>query len=100
MLSTLLRTEELGFIRDGIRINACAAWLRRDERLPAVIIIPDVRGLSEHFRDLTRRLAGEAFFALAIDLYSREGAPALPDMESVFRWMRQLSDRRVLGDID
>ena len=100
MGTTRLRTEELGFARDGHQTKAYAAWVRRDERLPAVIIIHDVRGLSEHYRDVARRFANEGFFALALDLYSREGAPELPDMEAVFQWMQQLSDRRVLGDID
>lgn len=100
MATTLLRTEELGFNRDGDRIKAYGAWLRRDERLPGVIIIHDVRGLTEHYRDIARRWASEGFFALAIDLYSREGAPELPDVEAAFTWMRHLSDRRVLADID
>lgn len=100
MQTTLLRTEELSFARDNERIKAYAAWLRRDERLPAVVIIPDVRGLTDHYRDIARRFAEEGFFALAIDLYSREGAPDLPDMEAVFRRIRQLDDRQVLGDID
>ena len=100
MSTTLLRTEQLTFARDGDRIKAYAAWLRRDDRLPAVVIIPDVRGLTEHYCDIARRFANEGFFALAVDLYSREGAPELPDVESALRWMRQLDDRRVLKDID
>jgi carboxymethylenebutenolidase len=100
MATTLLRTEELRFVRDGDRINAYGAWLRRDDRLPAVIIIHDVRALSDHYRDIAHRLANEGFFALALDLYSREGAPDLTDMDAVFAWLRQLSDPRVLADID
>jgi carboxymethylenebutenolidase len=100
-MSTIIpRTEQLTFVRAGDRINAYAAWLRRDDRLPAIVIIPDVRGLTEHYRDIARRFANEGFFALAVDLYSREGAPELPDVESALRWMRQLDDRRVLADID
>jgi carboxymethylenebutenolidase len=100
MATTLLRTEELGFTRNDDRIEAYAAWLRHEERLPAVIVIHDVRGLSEHYRDIARRLANEGFFALALDLYSREGAPDLPDLDAVFAWLQQLSDGRVLADID
>jgi carboxymethylenebutenolidase len=100
MPTTLLRTEELGFTRNDDRIEAYAAWLRRDDRLPAVILIHDVRGLSDHYRDIARRLAHEGFFALALDLYSREGPPDLQDMDAVFAWLRQLSDGRVLADID
>jgi carboxymethylenebutenolidase len=90
----------LGFSRDGDRIRAYGAWLRREERLPGIIIIHDVRGLTDHYRDIARRFASEGFFALAIDLYSREGAPDLPDVAAAFTWMRQLSDRRVLADLD
>ena len=100
MATAHLRKEELTFIRDGSRIKTYAAWLRREERMPAVIVIHDVRGLSEHYRDITRRFAGEGFFALAIDLYSREGAPLLPNVEAALAWMRHLNDRRVLADID
>ena len=100
MGSDRLRTEELTFVRDDEPIKAYAAWLRRDERRPAVVVIHDVRGLTEHYRDITRRLANEGFFALAVDLYSREGMPLLPSMEAVFTWMQNLDDRRVLADID
>jgi carboxymethylenebutenolidase len=100
MATPLLRTEELSFNRDSDRINAYGAWLRRDERLPGLVIIHDVRGLTDHYRDIARRFANEGFFALAIDLYSREGAPELPDVQAAFTWMRHLSDRRVLADID
>jgi carboxymethylenebutenolidase len=63
-------------------------------------VIPDVRGLSEHYRDVARRLAAEGFYAFAIDLYSREGAPELADVQAVFRWIRELPDRRVLADLE
>lgn len=100
MANNQLRTEDLTFVRDGQRIKAYAAWLRRDDRRPAVVVIHDVRGLSEHYRDVARRFANEGFFALAIDLYSREGVPLLPNMDAVFTWMQHLDDRRVLADID
>src|SRR5438874_2115508 len=64
-----------------------------------LVLVPDVRGLSDHYRDVARRFAGEGFATLALDPYSREGAPALPDMAAVFRWLRALPDRRVLGDV-
>ncbi|MEE8558760.1 MAG: dienelactone hydrolase family protein [Myxococcota bacterium] len=66
---------------------------------PGVVVIPDVRGLHDHYHDVARRLARDGFVALALDLYSREGPPDLPDMETVFRFMRELPDSRVLQDI-
>lgn len=66
---------------------------------PGLVLIPDVRGLYEHFRDVARRFAREGFATLAVDLYSREGTPNLPDMDAVFRWMAALPDRRVIADL-
>jgi carboxymethylenebutenolidase len=94
-----LATADLGFTRDGAALRAYGAWRPGASPLPGLVIVPDVRGLTEHYRDIARRFAGEGFFALAVDLYSREGAPDLPDMDAVFAWIRQLPDPRVLGDL-
>jgi carboxymethylenebutenolidase len=99
MAGASLRSEELLFSREGETLKAYGAWPLREERLPAILIVPDVHGLSEHYRDITRRFAGEGFFAMALDLYSREGAPSLGDFAAVQDWIRNLDDRRVLGDI-
>ena len=64
-----------------------------------VVLIPDVRGLYDHYREIARRFADEGFATLALDIYSREGAPELPELESVFRWMKALPDDRVLADV-
>lgn len=99
MVTTRVQTESIEFSRDGDTLKAFAAWSRREERQPAIIILHDVRGLNDHYRDVTCRFANEGFYALSIDFYSREGMPHLPDMEAVLRWMQQLDDRRVLADI-
>ena len=63
MASNLLRKEDLTFVREGTRIKGYAAWLRRDERVPAVVIIHDVRGLSAHYKEEAERYANEGIFA-------------------------------------
>lgn len=72
---------------------------RPSEPLAGLVLIPDVRGLSDHYRNVARRFAAEGFHTVVLDPYSREGAPDLPDMAAVFRWLRALPDRRVLGDV-
>jgi carboxymethylenebutenolidase len=96
-VTTSLETAEVSFGREAVR--GYGAWPRTAHPLPGLVLIPDVRGLGEHYRDVARRFAAEGFFTLAVDLYSREGAPDLPDMATVFRWMRALPDRRVLSDL-
>ena len=66
---------------------------------PAIVLIPDVRGLYAHYRDVAQRFASEGFATLALDVYSREGAPEISDVASALRWMRGLPDERVLGDV-
>lgn len=46
---------------------------RLGEQLPLVLVCHENRGLTDHIRDVTRRLAVEGYIALAIDLLSREG---------------------------
>jgi carboxymethylenebutenolidase len=91
--------DELRFDRDGDTIRGYVARPSGDGPFPGLLLIPDVRGLSDHYRDVARRFAAEGFFTCAIDLYSREGAPHLPDMDAVFRWLRELPDPRVLADL-
>jgi carboxymethylenebutenolidase len=91
--------SEITFQRDGDILRGYLARPATASPSPGMVLIPDVRGLYEHYRDVARRFAGEGFATLAVDLYSREGTPNLPDMEAVFRWMRELPDERVLGDL-
>jgi carboxymethylenebutenolidase len=63
---------------------------------PGIVVLHDVWGLGDHPRDLARRLAGEGFGALALDLYRREGEVRIEDPGA---WMRALSDRQVIGDV-
>jgi carboxymethylenebutenolidase len=63
---------------------------------PGVVLIHDVWGLSDHARDLARRLAEAGFAVLALDLYRREGEVKIEDPGA---WMRALSDPQVLSDV-
>lgn len=94
-----LAQAELTFTRDGTPLHAYGAWPDGGRDVPGLVVIPDVRGLTDHYRDIARRFANEGFFALAVDLYSREGAPNLPDMNSVFAWIQSLPDPRIMGDL-
>jgi carboxymethylenebutenolidase len=43
------------------------------EQSPAVIVVHENRGLVEHIKDVTRRVANAGFVALGVDLLSRQG---------------------------
>jgi carboxymethylenebutenolidase len=46
---------------------------------PAVIVVQEWWGLDEHIKDIARRFAAEHFFAIAPDLYSRQGSKVTKD---------------------
>ncbi|MCC6763075.1 MAG: dienelactone hydrolase family protein [Deltaproteobacteria bacterium] len=98
-MTDAISDADLRFPGDGATINGYGAWPTGGTALSGLVVIPDVRGLTDHYRDIARRLAREGFFALAVDLYSREGAPDLPDMPSVFAWIESLPDPRILADL-
>ncbi len=91
--------QEVSFSRDGESIDAYLAPAG-SAGTAALVLIPDVHGLSDHYRDVARRFAAAGFTTLAIDLYTREGKPALADMDAIVAWMNALDDRRVLADLD
>lgn len=64
-----------------------------------VVLFPDVHGLSPLYEGFAARVAGFGHVVLALDPYSREGTPSLPDMEAVDRWIASLPDERVIGDV-
>ena len=93
-------TLPLSFRRDDDVIHLTAVRPPGDGPFPGLILIPDVRGVSDHYVDVATRFAAEGFFTAVIDLYSREGAPDLADMQAVFAWIAALPDPRVLADLE
>jgi len=94
-----MNAADLVFPGDGVALRGHCATPAGAGRAPAIVLVPDVRGLSDFYRDVARRFAAAGFLTLAVDLYSREGTPDLPDMEAVSRRIRTLPDTRVLADL-
>jgi carboxymethylenebutenolidase len=68
--------------------------------LPGMIVIHEAHGLNEHIRDVTNRIAGLGYEALAVDLYTREGGPPTPgDVQAMMERLFSISDETVLGDL-
>jgi carboxymethylenebutenolidase len=77
-------------------------WLARPDApgpWTGLVLVPDVHGLSDHYRDIATRYAAAGYLTLAVDLYGREGAPRLADAAAAIAWIRDLPDGRVLDDL-
>jgi carboxymethylenebutenolidase len=70
-------------------------------KYPVVIVIPEIFGMHEHIKDVTRRFAKEGFLSITFEPYAREGGVLhLPDIESVLKVANSVPDARVMGDLD
>jgi carboxymethylenebutenolidase len=70
-------------------------------KYPIVLVIPEIFGMHEHIKDVTRRFAKEGFLSLTFEPYAREGGVLhLPNIESVRKVVDPVPDEQVLGDLD
>jgi carboxymethylenebutenolidase len=91
--------KELTFARGGETLRGYLAAPDAAAERPAVVLIPDVHGLSDLYREIAERFAARGFMTLAVDLYTREGAPKLASPAQAMAWIAALPDPRVLGDL-
>ena len=80
-----LTTTDLTYRGAPSEIKAYAAMPKDATKLPAVIVIHENRGLNNHIKDVTRRMALEGFLAVAPDMLSPSGGT--PDDEDKAREM-------------
>jgi carboxymethylenebutenolidase len=66
---------------------------------PAIVLVPDVHGLSDLYREIATRFAERGFAVLVVDLYSREGPPKLSGPAEAMAFIARLPDDRVLSDL-
>lgn len=68
---------------------------------PVVLVVPEIFGMHEHIRDVTRRFAREGYLAVTFEPYAREGGVLhLPDIDAVRKVVDPVPDARVMADLD
>ncbi|GIW42539.1 MAG: carboxymethylenebutenolidase [Candidatus Binatia bacterium] len=97
-----LREGEVSFSSGGTRIPAYRALPEGAGPFPVVLLVHEIFGLHEYVRDVARRLAREGYYALAPDLFARQGDPrrlaSIPEI--VEKIVRRVPDAQVLSDLD
>jgi carboxymethylenebutenolidase len=69
---------------------------------PTVLVVQEIFGVHEHIKDLCRRLAKAGYFAVAPELYARQGdVSKLTDIrEIISKVVSKVPDEQVLADLD
>ena len=66
---------------------------------PIVLVISEVWGVHEYIRDCTRRFAKAGYYAVAPELFKREGGVAqLPNIQDILKIVFAVPRKQVLGD--
>lgn len=87
-------------VADGA-IPAYRAMPAKGKRFPVVLVVQEIFGVNEHIKDVCRRLAKAGWFAIAPELYARQGDVAkLENMQDVFPLVAKVPDRQVMSDLD
>jgi carboxymethylenebutenolidase len=69
---------------------------------PTVLVIQEIFGVHEHIRDMCRRFAKLGYFAIAPELYSRQGdVSKMANVQDIVdNVVKKVSDAQVMGDLD
>ena len=84
---------------EGVTIKAYRAAPHIAEPRPVILIVQEWWGLTDHIKDVAKRLAHEGYLAVAPDLYSRLGHPVTSDPTEAGRFMTSLRQDDGLKDL-
>ncbi len=99
MASEAVATRDVNFKGKACAIKAFVAEPRGAEPHPVVIVVQEWWGLNDHIRDVAQRFAGEGYFAIAPDLYSRQGHKVASDPNTAGQLMSGLKKEDGLADL-
>lgn len=92
---------DIKILSDGFSVPLYEAYPAAPGKYPILVVIPEIFGMHEHLRDVTRRFAREGFLTITFEPYAREGGVLnLPDIQSVRKVADFVPDARVMKDLD
>jgi carboxymethylenebutenolidase len=108
--ATTVRTSADGLDAGDVSIPTASGKIRGYRAVPAkrkgkpavILVVHEIFGVHEHIKDVCRRLAKQGYFAVAPDLFTREGdASKIEDMKELQeKIVSKVPDPQVLGDLD
>lgn len=69
---------------------------------PVILVVQEIFGVHEHIKDVSRRLAKLGYFAIAPELYARQGDPSrISDIPTLIKdIVSRVPDEQVMADLD
>lgn len=87
-------------VKDG-KIPGYRAMPTGKTNAPTVLVIQEIFGVHEHIKDVCRRFAKLGFYAIAPELYARQGdVSKLSDIPEILKIVGTVPDAQVWSDLD
>ncbi|MFN4016789.1 MAG: dienelactone hydrolase family protein [Reyranella sp.] len=88
--------------RDGKEMDAYRAMPATGQGFGTILVVQEIFGVHAHIADLCRRFAKLGYYAIAPELYFRQGDPkSMSDVQALLREIvSKVPDEQVMGDLD
>src|SRR5450432_825643 len=75
--------------------------LKPKGKVPVILVVHEIFGVHEHIKDVCRRLAKEGYYAVATELYTRQGSVAgISDIQEIIKTVvSKVPDAQVMSDL-
>ena len=94
-----ITTQEVSYAGKAGNLKAYVAHPAGGGPRPVVIVVQEWWGLNENIKDIARRFANEGYFAIAPDLYSRQGHKVASDANTAAQLMGGLKTEDGIDDL-
>ncbi|HBR49382.1 MAG TPA: carboxymethylenebutenolidase [Nitrospira sp.] len=99
-MAALIRETTVQYQSGNVGMKAFVAAPQTNDKRPAILIVQEWWGLTDHIRDIARRYAAEGYVAIAPDLYSRLGHALTTDAGEAGKLMNTLKQEDGLADLN
>jgi carboxymethylenebutenolidase len=88
--------------KDGKEMDAYRAMPASGQGFGTILVTQEIWGVHAHIADICRRFAKAGYYAIAPELYFRQGDPkAIPDIQALIRdIVAKVPDEQVMNDFD
>jgi carboxymethylenebutenolidase len=87
-------------VKEGV-IPAYRAMPAKGKKFAVVLVVQEIFGVHEHIKDICRRFAKLGYFAIAPELYARQGDVSKLEMNKIIsEVVSKVPDAQVMSDLD
>jgi carboxymethylenebutenolidase len=107
ILAQAIHTDTAGLVAGEVAIKSgsdtLTAYQARPDKpgqYPVVLVISEIWGLHEYIRDVARRFGTEGFYAIAPEMFQREGGVThLSDVQEILKIVLNVPRQQILQDL-